>query len=302
LFIPYFLTSNSKGMRFKELTRLEYSNFRKSYYKYNFLEVLSIKYKSLKLLEIPCKRIEGKCYESILECTQFQSLSLINPNNLDAGTLVKILIALPMLSSLSLYGNKIEFESLEINLRFNNILTLDIGWSDITNEGLEVIVSVMPNITNLTIYKCFYLTPAKCFPAISKFDNLTALNTSYTSRPTSYDYNDDQYFAQFLTKQGEKLTSLKLTGFHHIDTQMVAKCCPNLETLHLNACAELVISWIKKSDLNNKSSLYNHLIPFEKQTYSLLEVCYRLNTFHLTVKHYNTDQLQILKNLSFLFL
>jgi len=75
---------------------------------------------------------------------------------------------------------------------------------------------------------------------------------------------------------------------------MVAKCCPNLETLHLIACAELVISWIKKSDLNDNSSLYNHLIPFKKQTYSLLEVCYRLNTFHLSVYNYSTNQLQML--------
>jgi len=102
--------------------------------------------------------MERKCYESIVKCSQLHSLSLISPNNLDAGTLVKILYALPMLSSLSLYRNKIEFESLEVDLRFSNILTLDIGSSDITDEGLQVIVTVMPNITNLTIYNCFYLT------------------------------------------------------------------------------------------------------------------------------------------------
>jgi len=122
---------------------------------------------------------------------------------------------------------------------------------------------------------------------------LKALNTSISDISDLY---SNGHFEQFLMKQGDQLISIDLSSMDGIDTTMLAKYCSNIETLNLNRCFDLEISWICKSDLtiHENSSLYNHLIPFEKENYSLLEVCHKLHTLNFSDDNYNEDQLQML--------
>jgi len=247
-----------KAMGFPKMTNTEYSDLVNLCFEYNFVEILSIHHKSIKSLKIPGGKMDEHCYELLTKCDQLQMLSLSKPNKLDAKTLTKILSSLPMLSNLSLFGNNIDFELLDPELRFNNILTLDIGFCKITNQGIGVILTIMPNINSLSIHNCFYLD-VKCFDIILKLEHLQVLNASISNG--SFDLYSNGYFERFLMKQGDKLISIDLSCLDDIDTTMIAKYCSNIETLDLSGCNDFEISWICKSDLeiHENNSLYNHL-------------------------------------------
>jgi len=282
-----------KAMGFPKMTNTEYSDLVNLCFEYNFVEILSIHHKSIKSLKIPGGKMDEHCYELLTKCDQLQMLSLSKPNKLDAKTLTKILSSLPMLSNLSLFGNNIDFELLDPELRFNNILTLDIGFCKITNQGIGVILTIMPNINSLSIHNCFYLD-VKCFDIILKLEHLQVLNASISNG--SFDLYSNGYFERFLMKQGDKLISIDLSCLDDIDTTMIAKYCSNIETLDLSGCNDFEISWICKSDLeiHENNSLYNHLIPFKKENYSLIEVCHKLHTLHFSDDNCNKEQLQML--------
>jgi len=232
---------------------------------YSFIKSLSFNFKSLQLLELPCKNIAKHSYELLAECNKLQVLSLVEPTELDTDTLAKILTSLPMLTSISLTKNQIEFQSLDVNLRFENILSLNVGSSKVSNKCLQLIVKAMPNITSLSIDDRESLT-TECFTIISYLEALAYLNVA--CYPSSYEpIDDDGHFERFLEKQGPRLKLLNLSGYEYIDTRLLAKSCPNLEELNLGCCHDHLLSWIEKSDLtsNGNNSMYDHLLPFVKR-------------------------------------
>jgi len=274
----------------------------------NFIKELSFNDKSFSSLVIPCCCITKNLFELLVNFKSLKKLSLMLPVNLDLDTLTILISSLTMLQELSLIPSAIDFENFTGDVKFNNILNLNISSTKVSDEGLSNIVRKMPNLASLALCHCKQLT-VECFNHISKLENLSSLNVSFIKL---FEPCMIEIVERFLMKQGLKLKKLDLSGIDYLNLNLLARCCPDLEELNLQGCQHFKITWIKKSELmaNREHTKFNHLKPFKKENYSLVEVFHRLQTFYFSWNcHVTREQLQMffrgnensIRNLKLLF-
>jgi len=93
----------------------------------NFIKELSFNDKSFSSLVIPCCCITKNSFELLVNFKSLKKLSLVLPVNLDLDTLTILISSLTMLQELSLIPSTIDFENFTGDVKFNNILNLNIS-------------------------------------------------------------------------------------------------------------------------------------------------------------------------------
>jgi len=188
-------------LRFSKLKNVKVNHY-SFFYVNEFVKSFTCHWKSLKSLEMDGSMMSMVSYTLLLEFQQLQILSIERSNNLDHRGLAKLL-SLPLLRSLFLKASTLTFALLPEDLRLKNLLHLDISSSNIYDEGLDRVLQIMPNITNLSIAHCSDIT-VDCFQMVTKLSNLNILNAAYISSVTVQMFFFEENVQSFIIKQGFK--------------------------------------------------------------------------------------------------
>ena len=244
-------------------------------YAFQFIGILTENCKKLKSLHIRhCLRIDDEEFRKLTTQLSLQSLSLGQAENLSCKTFIEILTALKRLKNLSLIGSEMNY-SLLCNqvLNYPNIVKLDLSMSKISDRGLKGVVSCMKNIVDLCVSNCKQLTHLS-YDYIAELHNLKYLNISYLSEKNNFNTNVEMC----LITIGMHLQVLNLSGMGFVHTDILAKCCPNLEELYLNHCTEPEINWVNLNDAVRSDFYWLR----HQEKFSLLEVCRNLHTLSIS--------------------
>ena len=264
---------------------LEYLRVYREVCQYKFIDLLATHCRKLKLLMIEvCANIPDNTFERIKECTSLNSLSLYHAENMTCSTLQKIMEPLKCLNQLSLVGCKMNFAPFNgNNIEYESLTSIDLSWSNVTDDGLKQIVSHMKNIAEIYLSRCQNLTTL-AFKSIANLESLGRLAIGYFTRNYEFDMN-----VEFcLLRVGMNLQYLDLSGMPHIQPSIISICCPNLKTLYMNHCLYPSIDWLRLNNENCEKSQYNWLSN-TKGLFSLLGVCRCLEQLSISCMHLSYD-------------
>lgn len=253
-----------------------------------FLQLIAKCCKKLKLLLIKeCVNFPDSAFESLKECISLNSLTLYHAENMTCSTFQKITAPLKNLNQLSLVGCKMNFASFNENsIEYDRLASLDLSWSNVTDYGLKQVVSHMRNLAELYLCRCQNLTTA-AFKCIADLDHLSRLTIGYFMRNYEFDTNVELC----LLRIGMNLTYLDLPGMPRVQPNVIAMCCPNLKTLHLNHCVYPQIDWIRLNNENSERTQSNWLSN-TKGLFTLLGVTRCLEQLSISCMHLSFDDVR----------